>query len=77
MVTERFEIEKLSGHRYPSLEEAQRAAQPHLADLLASIVRQGIEDGRFVVVDGVVRVAQRCEPERLANRGCTNGENDV
>lgn len=47
------------------------------AELPASIVRQGIEDGRFVVVDGVVRVAPRCESERMADRGCTNGENDV
>jgi len=77
MVTERFEMEELSGDRYPSLEEGQRAALPHLAELLASILRQGIEDGRFVVVDGVVMLAPKCESGGTATRGCTNAENDV
>jgi len=72
-----FEIDELGTEGYCSLEDAQRAALPHLAELLASMVRQGIEEGRFVVVDGVVRLAQRCESQGLAERGFTNGENDV
>jgi len=72
-----FEIQEFGTERYPSLDDAQQAALPHLAELLACMVRQGIEGGRFVVVDGVVRLAQRCESQGLADRGFTNGENVV
>ena len=72
-----LEIEESGTEQYPSLKDAQRAALPHLAELVASIVRQWIEEGRFVVVGGVVRLAQRCESEEMADRGFTNGENDV
>ena len=72
-----FEIQESGTERYSSLEDAQRAALPHVADLLACIVRQGIEDRRFVVVDGVVRFAQGCESEELGDGGFTNDENDV
>jgi len=77
MTNDPFEIEEQGSDRYCSLEDAQRAALPHLAELVASIVRQGIEDGRFVVVGGVVRLVQRSQSQRLAKRGFTNGENDV
>ena len=77
MTNDSFEIEEIGGGKYPSLEEGQRAALPHLADVVASIVRQGIEEGRFIVVDGMVRLAQRCESQGLAERGFTNGENVV
>lgn len=77
MTNDSFEIEELGSDRYRSLEDAQRAALPHLAELVASIVRQWIEEGRFVVVGGVVRLAQRRESEEMADRGFTNGENDV
>jgi len=68
-----FEIEEVGSDRYCSLEEAQRAALPHLAELVASIVHQGIEERHFVVVDGVVSLADRPEAEGLAERGFTNG----
>ena len=77
MTNDSFEIEELGTNRYSSLEDAQRAALPHLTELLACIVRQGIEEGGFVVVGGVVKLAPRCESERLPDRGCTNGKNDV
>lgn len=77
MRTERFDIEEISGDRYASLEAVQQAALGHLADLVASIVRQGIEDGSFVVVDGVVRPSHRCESKQLGNRGFTNGKKGV
>jgi len=72
-----FEIQEFGTERYPSLEDAQQAGLPHLAELLACMVRQGIEEGRFVVVDGVVRRAQRCESEEVGDGGFTNDENDV
>jgi len=77
MTNDSFEIEELGTHRYSSLEDAQRAALPRLAELLACMVRQGIREGGFVVVNGVVRLAQRRECHGLADRGFTNGENDV
>lgn len=77
MTNDPFEIEELGTDRYRSLEEAQRAALPHLAELVACMVRQGIEEGRFVVVDGVVRLGHVCESEELGDGGFTNGENDV
>jgi|GEM_PF-3403634 len=77
MTSDSFEIEELGTDRYRSLEDAQRAALPHLAELVASIVRQGIDEGSLVVVNGVVRLARRCESQGLADRGFTNGENDV
>jgi len=77
MTNDSFQIEELGMNRYSSLEDAQRAALPHLAGLLASAVRRGIEQGRFIVVDGVVGLAQKCESEGLAQRGFTNGENVV
>ena len=77
MTNDSFEIEELGSDRYRSLEDAQTAALPRLADLVASIVREGIEEGRFVVVDGVVRFGHVCESEELGDGGFTNGEIDV
>jgi len=72
-----LQIDELGTERYCSLEDAQRAALPHLAELVASMVRQGIEEGRFVVVDGMVRLGHVCESEELGDGGFTNGEIDV
>ena len=77
MTNDPFQIEELATDRYHSLEDAQGAALPHLAELLACMVRQGIEQGRFVVVDGVVRLVQRSQSQGLAKRDFTNGENHV
>lgn len=77
MQAQRLEIEEIGGDKYRSLEEPQTAALPHLAALVASIVRQGIEDGSFVVVDGVARLAQPYEPRALANQRFTNGKKGV
>ena len=77
MTSDSFEIEELGTDRYCSVEDAQRAALPHLAELLALIVRQGIEKGSFVVVDGVVEPVHRCDSEAIADGGFTNGANSV
>lgn len=72
-----FEIQEFGTERYPSLDDAQQAGLPHLAELLACIVHQGIEKGSFVIVDGVVRHAERCESLGTPDRGFTSGENVV
>lgn len=72
-----FEIQEFGTERYPSLEDAQQAGLPHLAELLACIVRQGIKEGSLVVVNGVVGHAERCESLGTPDRGFTNGENVV
>jgi hypothetical protein len=72
-----FEIQEFGTERYSSLEDAQRAALPHLAELLAYIVRQGIEKGRFVVVNGVVEPVYRWDSEETADGGFTNDKNVV
>lgn len=77
MTDDSFEIEELGTERYRSLEQAQKAALTHVAELVASLVRQSIEDGSFVVVEGVVRLAQRCEDERMADQRWTNGQDVV
>jgi len=77
MTNDSFEIEEVGTNRYCSLEEAQRAALPHVAELLACLVRQGIKEGSFVVVDGAVRLGDVCKSQGLAERGFTNGENVV
>ena len=77
MASDSFHIEELGTDRNPSLEDAQRAALPRLAELLAFIVRQGIEEGSLVVVNGMVRLGHVCESEELADGAFTNSENDV
>lgn len=77
MTSDSFEIEELGTDRYCSVEDAQRAALPHLAGLLACMVRQGIEEGRLVIVDKVVRLSQRRECHGLADGGFTNGKKGV
>jgi len=72
-----FEIQEFGTERYPSLEDAQQAGLPHLAELLACIVRQGIEKGSFVVVNGVVEPVHRCDSEATADGGFTNDKNVV
>lgn len=72
-----FEIEEFGTDGLCSLEDAQRAALPHLAELLACVVRQGIEEGNFLVLNGVVEPVHRCDSEVAADGGFTNGENVV
>jgi len=43
------------GNRHPSLETAQQASLHTIAAAIARAVREGLEGGRFVVVDGIVR----------------------
>jgi hypothetical protein len=52
-------------NRHSSLEAAQRSSLQALGGAIARAVRAGLESGRFVVVDGVVRLAESstiCSP---------------
>jgi len=62
-----LEIEESGTEQYPSLGDAQDAALRPLAELVASIVRHGIEEGSFVVVDGVVRLGHVRKSEERAD----------
>ena len=44
-------IEEYPGDRYPSLKMAQEALLPVLAKLLVAAIREGLDNGRFKVVD--------------------------
>ena len=50
-----WQIEIEGGNRYPSLEKAQQASVHPIAAAVAWAIRAGLESGRFVVVDGIVR----------------------
>ena len=51
-------IEEKSTDRFCSLEAAQRAGLEAIAGSLAQAVRANLKSGRYVVDDGVVRVAE-------------------
>lgn len=53
-----FEIEEIETEKYPSLEEAQEAALPDLSNALAQMVRLGLDNGRYVVDNGLVRMTE-------------------
>lgn len=50
-----IEIEEVGGEYSSSLEDAQEAGLRPLADLLAAMIRSGLDNGRYIVEDGVVR----------------------
>lgn len=47
-------IEEIPGNDYPDLETVQRAALPSLADNLASVIRDLLERGILVNIDGKI-----------------------
>lgn len=47
-------ITEYPGNEYPSLESAQRAALPALADNLESVIRDLLERGVLVICDGKI-----------------------
>jgi hypothetical protein len=54
-------IQELSGHRYPSLQAAQDAAAPVLAQLLVNTIQAGLDSGRYFVENGMVKLSQEGE----------------
>lgn len=66
-----FVLEEESVGRYPSLEMTQRAALSSLARDIVSAVRDGLESGRYVVQEGVVRLAEPAAiREPVAEQSC-------
>jgi hypothetical protein len=49
-----LQVEEISGDQYPDLATAQNAALPLLADNLASVIRDLLERGVLVNVDGKI-----------------------
>ena len=47
-----LQLEEIPGTRYPDLEAAQRAALPQLSESLQAVIRDLIERGELVNVDG-------------------------
>jgi len=70
-IREGLRTEELGTNRYPSLEAAQDAALPLLAELLASVIRSGLDSGRYIVENGVVKLSEEevvCERLSAASR---------
>ena len=51
-------IEELSGSRHPSLEAAQQAAVPILAQLVINGVDAGLDSGRYIVENGIIKLSE-------------------
>jgi hypothetical protein len=51
-------IQELSGERYPSLDSAHEAGVPILAQLLANAIQAGLDTGRYIVDNGVVKLSE-------------------
>ena len=58
-----FEIEEIGTDKYPSLEAAQEAALPVLADALTGIIRSGLDNGPYIVENGVIRLREEVTHE--------------
>jgi hypothetical protein len=52
------QIEELSGSRHRSLQAAQEAAMPILAQLVANIVHAGLDSGRYIVENGIIKLSE-------------------
>ena len=51
-------IEEFGTELHPSLEAARRAAAPVLAQLVANTIQAGLDSGRYIVENGVVRLSE-------------------
>lgn len=66
-----FTIEEFGMDRYPSLQAAQDGAMPVLAEVLANVIRSGLDSGRYLVQNGVVKLSEEegaCERLSVARR---------
>jgi hypothetical protein len=59
-----FEIEECGSDTYFSREATQQAALPALTELLAPIIRSGLDSGRYMIENGVVRINREPNGER-------------
>ena len=51
-------IQEKGAEGHASLEDAQDAALPLLADALAHMIRSGLDRGQYIVENGVVKLRQ-------------------
>jgi len=52
------QIEELSGSRHRSLQAAQDASVPILAQLVVNVVRAGLDSGRYIVENGIIKLSE-------------------
>lgn len=65
-----YEIEELGTEEYPfpegsfrTLEDSQDAALEPLAEILVTMIRSGLDNGDYIVQDGLVEVRKEVELE--------------
>lgn len=58
-----FEIQEFGTERYSSLEDAQDAALRPLAQVLADMIRSGLDNGHYIVQDGLVKFREEMDCE--------------
>lgn len=69
-----YEVEELGGDLYPDLPAAQLAALSPVARIVAQVVREGIESGRFVVEESVVKPAAESAYHKTSNSAIIEAE---
>lgn len=63
MLDKAFEIEEIGTERYGSLEDARQAALGPLAQALVDIIRSGLDNGDYIVQDGLVKLREEADHE--------------
>ena len=58
-----FRIEEIGTEKHASLEAAQEAALPVLADALAQIIRDHLDSGRYIADNGVLKLREEANDE--------------
>ena len=56
-------IQEEGTDKHTSLEDAQDAVLPLLADALANMIRSGLDRGQYIVENGVVKLRQEVSRE--------------
>jgi hypothetical protein len=59
-----LQLEEIPGKQFPDREAAQRAALPQLSESLQAVIRDLLERGELVIIDG------RIQPARFHGNGC-------
>jgi len=63
MLDKGFEIEEIGTELYGSLEDARQAALGPLAQALVDIIHSGLDNGDYIVQDGLVKVREEADHE--------------
>jgi hypothetical protein len=57
-----LQVEEISGNQFPDLETAQRASLPAMSESLQAVIRDLLERGVLVNIDGkIIPNPQNCE----------------